>query len=901
MIRKAAVFLSTFLLLVSAQVSAVGLGNVLLESSLNQPLRGRIEILDLGTVAPADISVQLASPEDFNRFNVERNGFLLNLQLRVEETSNGVFVIISTTQPVREPFLTFILDTRWSSGRILSEHTVLLDLPAFDDNGSLQEPINQPVAQTPSPAQGVSQQSTSNTQAQSPTAIDTAGSPTPAPEPEPAPVSQQPAGGIATSVTPLPGTIETQSSDTLWEIAMRVRPNDSVSVQQTMLAIQRLNPDAFVDGNINRLRAGEVLRVPDLSDIQSVNQQQAVSEVSRQNQQADVQPLAAPAAAPAGSTSDGQGRLSVVTADDAEDDQATSGAATAADDAVLDSRLQALESQLALSQENADRARIEQQDLLQRLDDLEAQIASAMEIISLQDLQLAQLQESLAQAEVAAAEQQQAVTEPQQVTETAASLEAAPDTAASQPPAGLWQRFADIASNTSLLLIGAVILVVLLLVMFLLRRAKSSAVDVEDDIDIGEEEDDEFTAELDRSLAEEESSDELVTETADIDDEVDEILGLTDSEDEAKGASDAAVEEALDADEELDLDLPHFDDDADFEAADDAESEVEPEAQEEDEPLVAVQEDDAEALDIDASDDDIEEFDDLSGAEETDEDLGVTFDLADDEVEESTETEAVQDDDNALEFDGAGDLNLDDDESDDLEATEQTDLDQDSPDEELSTLDLDITDIKSTGTQQEPEPVKDTTSIDFEEEQAASEDDEAVVDFELEDFDADEPETGAVADKESAESEKADTEISSGLDFDLSDLGIDDGDEAVGKDQETIDLAEFAEAEDEVTATSDDGSGAASASTDDQEVESIDMNDLDFLAAENDAIPENEDEDFDFLSDDDEAATKLDLAYAYQKMGDVDGAREILEEVISEGNDAQKSEAKNLLETIEEK
>ena len=79
----------------------------------------------------------------------------------------------------------------------------------------------------------------------------------------------------------------------------------------------------------------------------------------------------------------------------------------------------------------------------------------------------------------------------------------------------------------------------------------------------------------------------------------------------------------------------------------------------------------------------------------------------------------------------------------------------------------------------------------------------------------------------------------------------------------------------------------------------VDLDSLDFLSAEKDTAMDGAEEDSDLLSDDDEAATKLDLAYAYQKMGDLDGAKEILEEVIKEGNDAQVSEAKNLIEALE--
>src|SRR5690606_30854629 len=71
--------------------------------------------------------------------------------------------------------------------------------------------------------------------------------------------------------------------DTLWQIALDVRPDASHSVHQTMLAIQRLNPDAFINGNINLLRQGQVLRIPTSADIKAVSAREAVNEVARQN------------------------------------------------------------------------------------------------------------------------------------------------------------------------------------------------------------------------------------------------------------------------------------------------------------------------------------------------------------------------------------------------------------------------------------------------------------------------------------------------------------------------------------------------------------------------------------------------------------------------------------------
>jgi pilus assembly protein FimV len=114
-------------------------------------------------------------------------------------------------------------------------------------------------------------------------------------------------------------TIENSPTDTLSDIALQVRPDDSVTLEQTMLALQQENPQAFDDDNINNLRSGEVLRVPTLAEIQAIDPREALTEVNRQNQefaQVDVEPLVAPDQTTPDQPAAEQGQLSVVSADD---------------------------------------------------------------------------------------------------------------------------------------------------------------------------------------------------------------------------------------------------------------------------------------------------------------------------------------------------------------------------------------------------------------------------------------------------------------------------------------------------------------------------------------------------------------------------------------------------------
>ena len=527
MLRKTVVILAILLSSLATQVFALGLGTVTVESVLNQPLQVRIEILQLGDARLQDVSVQMASLDDFQRFNIERIGFLSGIRFSIDSSSEGNYVALTSSQIVREPYLSFVLDTRWPSGRFLSEHTILLDLPVFEsaqpistvrqpisrvlqaslassgaDVSSPPSPVPAPVTPSVSPPAAVAVEPetviTEPELTHEPDVVEPAAgiaqpepvvedatpqasSPQVAPEAE---LAAEPTPELESSVEPEtapapPPEIETSENDTLSDVALRVRPDDSVTVQQTMLAIQRLNPDAFKDGNINRLRSGQVLRIPELSAIQSVDAREAVEEIDRQNQEfsnVDVQPLAPPPVQTPEQASNQQGQLSVVTDDIAIDASSGIGELEAAENEQLDQRIAELENALAVQQEEADRARIKREELDLRLDELEAQIAAAQEIIRLQDIQLAQLQESLAQAAAEQATQQAAIAD--------AEAQSNAQTAGRTSFVGDMLRIITV----NILFIGfGLVLVILLLVFLLLRRNRAKLCESELDALDGEE------------------------------------------------------------------------------------------------------------------------------------------------------------------------------------------------------------------------------------------------------------------------------------------------------------------------------------------------------------------------------------------------------------------------------
>ncbi len=1061
MLRKFVVILTMLLCSMATQLYALGLGAVTVESSLNQPLRLRIEILQLGDTRLQDIRIGMASNTDFERFDVDRASFLSNVRFSVESTNQGNVVILTSSQIVREPYLSFILDTRWPNGRLLSEHTVLLDLPVFNDQQStpeVRQPISPvlraPVSSEPpsvaepfvnsAPTPAVTAPSSGNSGANlQPEVLEAQAEPAVAEEAaestatetteaeevvvadEPAEVppiaAAEPVEEIAPAepetevaiqaeeepaapVVSEPQTIETDGSDTLSDIALQVRPDSSVSMQQTMLAIQELNPDAFAQGNINRLRSGQVLRVPSLEEIQAINPRDAVNEVARQNQDfadTDVQPLAAPADATPTQDDQPQGQLSVVSSDDAID--ANGGAAELgnAENEALDQRIAELETQLAQRQEEADRARIEREELASRMVDLESQIAAAQEIIRLQDIQLAQLQESLA---AAAAEAQLAAE--QQAIQAAAQAEAAQSV---ESPTNLLDDVMRILTGNSIFMISGVLLIILLLVVLMLRRNRASKLD-EDDIDQIEEQ--EFDVAVEDSGPAENLNDEAASEfqdydPAELDDELDDIIGVSDT-----AESDSIADEAADAEDALDVISivdglvgeqqyrralsmlnTSLQEQGDNDEVREKISEVEvlleaQEAEQRELDEVARKEEAASresetksflddlGIDLDSFDYEEEPHEDAA-AEKTEEDKPVT----------ETPTETPESEDVDLMFDLGGDDDSaegdasDDDESEDIAAesavdeieqdveTFEFDLDDDSgkveseaadpEDLEIDTLEFDADaaeEVKSEPSAEADDEI-DIETFSFDSNAAASiteaaeadsasadevqEEDPNALEFSFDkdeiednaeapepasneevetfDFDLEDDSSDTVLEKPEAEVTTVAEAEGDDFDFDLDEFEVETAreEDAVDSDDDFLDLdAEIKSTDGDVTEILNDDAGIdeiefdldeeidAEVGRKDTEVEGLDLDsddDLEFLSDDDVEIESVDDvEEVDMLSDDDETATKLELAYAYQKMGDKDGATEILQEVIKEGSDEQIAEAKKLLGSLDD-
>lgn len=337
----------------SSSLWAVGLGQLRADSSINQPLSVRIQLTDLGSTPLDEIDVTVAAAENFDRLGVDVADNFPDIQITLGVDEEGPYARLESTSVIRTPYLEVVLDTRWPSGRVLTQHTILLDPPVFLDS---EEAV---VADSTPP--GLAPGSDIFDETTDP------------------PIAS-------------PRTVTTDRSSTLYSIAMASRPNQSVTVQQTMLAIQRLNPTSFGDGNINRLYAGEILRLPTEQQILQLSAAEALEVVLRQNQEAEVnsveqRQISEPAGIAATAATGDQ--LSVVV---------TETAALEKENSVLGARIEELENRLAISQEELAKAARERADFIARLEAIESQITAAQEIIKLQDAQLAELTQSLAAA-----------------------------------------------------------------------------------------------------------------------------------------------------------------------------------------------------------------------------------------------------------------------------------------------------------------------------------------------------------------------------------------------------------------------------------------------------------------------------------------------------------------------
>ncbi|MFJ2532135.1 FimV/HubP family polar landmark protein [Pseudomonas helmanticensis] len=451
-VRKLVLAIAAASALSSGMAHALGLGELTLKSTLNQPLVADIELLDVKDLTAAEVVPSLASPEDFAKAGVDRQAFLNDLTFTPVLNASGKSVLrVTSSKPLSEPMVKFLVQVMWPNGRLLRDYSVLLDPSKFS-------PQTADAAAQPAPSQTITAPTTGATH---------------------------------------PTQYTTTPRDTLWEIAAKAR--NGGSVQQTMLAIQALNPDAFIGGNINRLKTGQVLRLPDSVQSTALPQSKAIAEVAAQNEawRTGRRYVAKPGTGQQQLDATNRGRGNTAGAQNAQDNLSLVSAESAkargkgpAGDA------QALSNKLAVTQESLDTTRRDNEELKSRMSDLQSQMDKLQKLIELKNNQLAKLQAEGAGAAPAAngaVAPVPAITAELAATPPATPAEAAPTPESAiappaetpvepvvepivetKPAADDEKTFNELLTNPILLgLIGGGAVVLLLLLLLLARRRKA--------------------------------------------------------------------------------------------------------------------------------------------------------------------------------------------------------------------------------------------------------------------------------------------------------------------------------------------------------------------------------------------------------------------------------------------
>ncbi len=384
--RKLATVTASLALLIPAGALALGLGNISMNSALDQHLKAEIPIQSATAEDLEGLEVNLAPDAMFAQYGIERPAFLDGLQFEIVRGADGQdYIQLSSSKPIREPFLNFLVEAKWPSGHALRQFTVLVDPPTMMAAAPVQVaparvPVSPPVRQGSADA-SQSLLSTDNSS----------------------------------------GAIEygpSRANDTLWGVANAMRGNRDVSIHQVMLAVLRDNPDAFYRNNVNNLKMGYVLRINDPASLTSISRAEAEREISRQYQdwKNDRTGSSATASAVAESSATEESvqssaagsvdelaaanqaesaQLKLTSAGKTDQSQAQGEATSAAIDGVNERLAIANEQLLANHQETT--------ALTERLGKLEGQLESLQRLVQLKDNQLAEIQQRAKEAPAAAA------------------------------------------------------------------------------------------------------------------------------------------------------------------------------------------------------------------------------------------------------------------------------------------------------------------------------------------------------------------------------------------------------------------------------------------------------------------------------------------------------------------
>jgi pilus assembly protein FimV len=248
MFRKISLASAISLVLLPVSAGALDVGGIRTQSALNEPFAGQIDLLDAEPDALDTIKVLLAPMAEFNKAGAPRPQFLTQLRFSPELSSGRPVIRVSSADPIREPYLDFLIEVTWPDGRLVKEYTVLLDPPVTVDRAPA--PVEQPVFEPPT---------SEPANLGEPVAAETPAQPA------------EPPSSTDDSAFPLRyGPVEPGAG--LWRIARKMAPSAGAGFSQTAMALYRNNQNAFIRGDINKLKVGEVLQIPTSAELLALDE-----------------------------------------------------------------------------------------------------------------------------------------------------------------------------------------------------------------------------------------------------------------------------------------------------------------------------------------------------------------------------------------------------------------------------------------------------------------------------------------------------------------------------------------------------------------------------------------------------------------------------------------------------
>jgi len=398
--------LAALLLVVPLFAQGAGLGPLRVLSALGQPLNAEIDIVSLRPGEDDGLSAKLGSEQAFRRAGIAYNPGLSSLRFAVVRAGGKAVIRLTSHQPVNEPFLEMLVELQWATGRLVREYTFLLDPPEYKAPMVSAAPAPAParvMAAQPAPAAAV---------------------PVPAARRAAAPMAA--AGKSATDQL-------VKKGDTLSKIA-RQHLSGGVTLNQMMMALYRANREAFINNNINLVRAGRILRVPDRDAAAAIDTAEATREVLAQMRDFGAYRRALAAAAPAAPGSSAQREVSGRIVPKAAD------AAPSADkDKLKLSRADARKPGAAVSRAARDDDRAARERALKesesRITDLEKNVSDLQKLLEIKNQQVAELEKRASSTPATVAPAKAAAAAPMKAAAPAAKAAPAAPAAAKPEPA----------------------------------------------------------------------------------------------------------------------------------------------------------------------------------------------------------------------------------------------------------------------------------------------------------------------------------------------------------------------------------------------------------------------------------------------------------------------------------